>query len=104
MSKTTKPSEPQSAQPGDIHARIAAEAMQTDLALERPTLDALMTKVIQMIQASIDPHFVYEGRSYWVRMSVLMGMLELFAAPAERRPLSTVMFGEIEVFGHEPGH
>lgn len=104
MSKTAKPNEPQSAQPGDIHARIAAEAVQTDPALQRPALDALMTKAIQTIQASIDPHFVYEGRSYWVRLSVVMGMLEVFAAPAERRPLSAAMLGEIEVFGHEPGH
>lgn len=104
MSKTAKPNEPQAEQHRDIHERIAAESAQTDPALERPAVDALMAKAIEAIQGGIKPHFVYEGRTYWVKLSVMMGILEVFAAPAAHRPLSAAMLGRVEVFGHEPGH
>lgn len=112
MSKTTKPSEPQSAQPGDVHARIALEAASIrnlnrncfQGADATPALAAMLDSARTALEKSIPNTFEHEGRTYWLRVAVPVARMIVFDTPTTCEPMAFALSGSEQEFGHEPGH
>ena len=104
--------EPQSAQPGDIHARIAGEAAQlrsaTRLCFQdadaTPALSALLDSARTAVEQSIPSSFEHEGRTYWLRVAVPMARMIIFDTPTTFAAMAFALSGSEQEFGHEPGH
>lgn len=92
----------------DVHRRIVEEAAQVEkgqcLLGETPAIDLVMAAAAEAIQRGMPSNFEYEGRTYWLRFSVFMGMLDVFDSAAARLPLTAGLTGSLEVFGHKPGY
>lgn len=99
-------------QGGDIHQRIqseakaAREAVQCGLrdAEDMPAVSALMDAASLAAGQSTPTKFTFEGRPYWMRISIGMALLEVFDSPATAQPLAKAFTGSTERFGHVPGH
>jgi hypothetical protein len=95
----------------EIHERIreAAEAMrrsptfQMRDADEYPEVAALMTACREAVEASVPKSVVFEGRTYWLSVSLNL-MLDIFGAPGEARPLIRGATFSTDDFGHRPAH
>lgn len=104
--------EPQSAQSGDIHARIAAEAAQLrgvarlrfQDAGATPALSAMLDSARTALEQSTPKSFEHEGRTYWLRVAVPVARMIIFDAPTTFAPMAFALSGSEQEFGHEPGH
>ena len=103
MTKTTRPDRI----PNAAHERLVKEASQVEKGqgwdCKTPETEAVMTAAMDALQRGLPPSFEYKGRSYWLKLTVIFGMVEVFDAPTVRLPLARVMTGAIEIFGHKPG-
>ena len=113
MAKASKlNSNSESAQAGDIHARIANEAAQLRKAARRsiedasktPALSALLDSARHALEKSIPESFEHEGRTYWLRVAVPMARMIIFDTPTTFSPMAFALSGSAQEFGHEPGH
>ena len=104
--------EPQAAQPGDIHARIAGEAAQLRGAARlcfqdagaTPALSAMLDSARTAVEQSIPKSFEHEGRVYWLRVAVPVARMIIFDTPTTFAPMAIALSGSEREFGHEPGH
>lgn len=95
-----------------LHARILAEAAQVRNdpvpsvrdAGEFPALGDLLDSARAALERSIPARFDHAGRTYWLRVSVGLARLEVFEGPATFEPLAAAVAGNLETFGHRPGH
>ena len=113
MGKTARRKrEPQFAQSGDIHARIAVEAAQLRGAArlcfqdagETPALSAMLDSARTALEKSIPKSFEHEGRTYWLRVAVPVARLIIFDTPTTCAPMAFALSGSEKECGHEPGH
>lgn len=105
----------QSKRPGraarDVHAAIAAQAAALRNAPrlgirdadETPELAALMHSARSRIEAGLPSTFEHEGRTYYLRTSLVM-QFDVFGAPGAGEPLMSGAVFSTESFGHAPGH
>lgn len=98
--------------PTDPHASILAESQRVREtpnhgikdAAQTPALEALLESARLAIGESVPTRVMHEGRPYWVRLSIGLARLEVFAAPSNGAPLVTGYVGSVETFGHQPAH
>ena len=89
----------QTAQTGDIHERIQAEAKQAQEshafmpydADETPALAALLTDAFKAVIKTLPTQFEMEGRTYWVLRSKLNIRLWLLTVNVRKRHLTGVL-------------
>ncbi len=48
--------------------------------------------------------FEYMGRTYWMRCSIGVALLEVFDTPATSEPLISAFCGSSDEHGHHPAH
>ena len=104
--------EPRAAQRGHVHERIAVEARQnresSDFTIEdsdpASALGGLLEAAREAMCNAAPAEFAYEGRTYWLRMSVGVALLEVFDSPATARPIAKALTGSTDRFGHAPAH
>lgn len=105
----------QSKRPGraarDVHAAIKLQAAAARSATsfgirdaeETPELAALMRSARGRIEAGLPSAFEHEGRTYYLRTSLVM-QFDVFDAPGAGEPLMSGAVFSTESFGHAPGH
>lgn len=112
MGKASRRKPAQTAQGGDVHARIIAEAaacrnaprLGVRDADELPALSSLMDSARAALGQAIPAHFVHEGKTYFLRVSLGLLRLKVFDAPGASEPMACAMAGSYEEFGHTPSH
>ena len=113
MGKATKRnSDSNAVQAGDIHARIAKEALQLRSAAHTgiqdakatPALSALLDSARAALEQSIPKSFQHECRTYWLRVAVPMARMIVFDTQTSFNPMAFALSGSDQEFGHEPGH
>lgn len=95
----------------DVHAAIREQA--TTLrnaptlgirdAEATPELAALMQSARCRIEAGLPSAFDHEGRTYYLRTSLVM-QFDIFDTPGRSEPLMSGAVFSTESFGHAPGH
>lgn len=93
-----------------IHDQIALEAAQATaspggLTSDRyPALRQLLQAARAEVVRSTPRQVVYEGRTYWCRVTHGMSLLELFDSPAKGAPIIRTICGSSDAQGHEPAN
>jgi hypothetical protein len=112
MSKAP-PSKPgQAANGPDIHEEILREAKAAQAcqkpgfidADKTPALDGLMSSAGGAITGRIPASFEHEGRTYYLRASIGLVRLMVFASATAPEPLAVGVLGSFAEFGHQPFH
>lgn len=112
MGKASRRKRDQTAQAGDVHARIASEAAECRNAPrpgvrdanDLPALNSLLDSARAALERAIPARFDHEGKTYFLRVSVGLARLMVFDAPGASEPLACAMSGSVEEFGHTPCH
>jgi|JI10StandDraft_1071094.scaffolds.fasta_scaffold508755_3 hypothetical protein len=95
----------------DVHAIIRADADRlkrmprhaNHTPADMPEVESLMMACRHAVTAATPSTVKFEGRTYWLRVGMLL-KLEVFDAPGAAEPLlHGSVFGS-DGFGHEPGH
>lgn len=118
MGKASKrKNESRPANAGSVHEQIQTEAKQrrespefimSEFMLNAPAsgsaLGGLFEAAREASGSATPTKFMYEGRPYWLRVSVGMALLEVFDKPATSKPLARALAGSTDKFGHTPTH
>jgi hypothetical protein len=108
----SKPSKRPGRAARDVHAAIreAAElfrnapSFMVSNAEDHPEVAALMTACSEAVEAGIPKSVVFEGRTYWLTVALTAIRLDVYASPAESRPLFSGASASTRGHGHKPGH
>jgi hypothetical protein len=103
---------PEAAPSDGVHERIQVEARQAREAPElrfrdydeSTALHGLLSAARKTAGNATPAKFIYEGRPYWLRISIGMALVEVFDSPATAQPLVKSITGSTDFFGHTPGH
>lgn len=95
----------------DVHAaiRAAAEALKTSGhtglrdAAEFPEINELLNACRDAVAAGVPRFVCHKGRTYWLRVRLAAGF-DIFAAPADEKPLLVGASFSTDEHGHKPGH
>ena len=111
---STRKSKARTAQTGDVHERIQAEAKQAKKLPpftlydpdETPALSALLTDAFKAVIEALPTKFEMEGRTYWLRCSIGVARVDVFDSPVTAQPLTRGIVGNQDAvaFGHTPAH
>lgn len=110
MGKASRRKRDQAAASENIHDQIAKEAVQarsmpSGLASEGyPALTKLLRAARDEVLQSSPRAIVFQGRTYWCRVSHGMSLIEMFDSPATSTPLARTICGSTDAAGHEPAH
>lgn len=109
---STRKSKARTAQTGDVHERIQAEAKQAKKSYsfmpydadQTPALAALLTDAFKAVIEAMPTKCEMEGRTYWLRCSIGLARVDVFGSPATAEPLTRGIIGNQDAFGHTPVH
>lgn len=95
-----------------VHAQIQSEAAEvrkgSETALrdssETPALAALLDGASAAIGKALPMQFEHLGRTYWLRCTLGLVQVAIYANPTTPTPLVAAIFGNGEEHGHAPGH
>lgn len=109
---STRKSKARTAQTGNVHERIQAEAKQAKKSYsfmpydadQTPALAALLTDAFKAVIEALPTKFEMEGRTYWVRCSIGLARVDVFDNPTTSQPLTRGIVGNQDAFWHNPVH
>ena len=95
-----------------VHERIQAEARQAREAPgmgfldcdESSALHGLLAAARKSAGDATPAKFIYEGRPYWLRISIGAALIEVYDNPGTARALVKTLTSSTDFFGHTPGH
>lgn len=95
----------------DIHQQIADEAaavrkLSGDQRVSPrnvfPAISDLFDGAAAALSHSIPARFEHMGKSYFLRVTIVMSRLEIFSDPLSATPLVAMSHGDHDCFGHQP--
>ncbi len=96
--------------PDVLHARIAREAQAARSNTERavsdascyPALGDLLESASKALENRVPATFVHAGKTYYLRVSLGMVGIKVYAKKTDTVPMSTGLAGSCAEFGHTP--
>lgn len=95
----------------DVHFLIEQEAASLRTGAtpvrdsdELPALAALLSGAREAVEKLLPDRFDYEGKTYYLSVSLGLCRIKVFDNPAKATPLVHAVSGGFDEFGHTPQH